>query len=96
MTAKFLAATAFALALLPATANAQREQHITGDAAIGTHDTAPRPAGEYRSNAGDRVVTFLTRLIVPDFNDRRPPVPYADNPDLIGNRYGSSNPAWNK
>lgn len=96
MNARFLAAAAFALALLPAAANAQRERHVGGDAVIGTHEAVPRPAGEYRTNAGDHVVTFLTRVIVPDFNDRQRPIPYADNPDLIGNRYGASDPAWRK
>lgn len=96
MTSKFLVAAAFALALVPTVANAdaQRDRRATGDVAIGTHDAAPQQ--DARSNAGDRVVTFLTRVIIPDFNDRRPPIAYADNPELIGNRYGSTNPSWNK
>lgn len=94
MTAKLLAAAAFALVLLPAAANAQRERHVTGDAVIGTHDV--QPTTEYRTNTGDRVVTFLTRVIVPDFNDRQRSVAYADNPDLIGNRYGATDPAWHR
>jgi hypothetical protein len=93
MTVKFLAA-AFALALLPTAANAQGERNVTGDAVIGTHDV--QSSAEYRTSAGDHVVTFLTRLIVPDFNDRRPPVASADNPELIGRRPGASNPAWNR
>lgn len=98
MNAKFLAAAAFALALVPAVANAdaQRDRRATGDVAIRTHDAAPRQDVRYRSNAGDCAVSFLTRVIVPDFNDRQRPIPYADNPDLIGHRRGFTNPAWNR
>lgn len=83
MTSKFLATAAFALALVPAVANAGEVAHDTSSIA------------DYGSKAADGVVTFLTKVIVPDDNGQ-PPIAYADNPELIGTRRGSTNPAWIK
>lgn len=85
MNSKLLATAALVVALVPAVANAQPA----------TRDVAPEPAAERNSGVAGHVSTFLTDLIVPH-NDGRPSVAYADNPDLIGSRYGASDPAWHK
>ena len=68
----------FAVALLPTLANA--DQVYTDHSA------------ESRSSS---FVAFMTKLIVPsaDQSSQRP-VAYADNPELIGHRRGSTNTAW--
>ncbi|WP_026791677.1 hypothetical protein [Pleomorphomonas oryzae] len=85
MNSKLLAAAALAVALVPSVANAQR----------GTRDVAPQPTAERNPCVTDHVSTFLTNLIIPQDNGQ-PSVAYADNPDLIGNRYGATDPAWHK
>ncbi len=90
MNPKFLAAAAFAATLVPAIANAasadaQRHAGAIGDA------VPPKAVTEYDSGATNCVSAFLTRLIIPDARDaRRPPVAYADNPNLIGHGPGPS------
>ena len=84
MKTKVLAAAALAVALVPATANAQRAP-----------DVASQPVAQRGPSIADRAATFLTDLIVPR-DDGRPYVAYADNPDLIGTRRGSTDAAWRK
>lgn len=84
MNNKILAAAVLAAALVPTVANAQRG-----------HEVAPQPVAERDPGVVDHVSTFLTDLIIPR-DDGRPSVAYADNPDLIGNRRGSTNMAWRK
>lgn len=75
MNSKFLAAATLALAFVPAIANA--------DQVYGSSDTSGSP-----------FVAFLTRLIVPGADKNRAAeqsVAYADNPELIGHRRGSTN-----
>ena len=82
MNSKILAAAALAVALVPAVANAQSG-----------HDA--RPVAQRDPSVVDRASSFLADLIVPR-DDGRPSVAYADNPDLIGTRRGSTDMAWRK
>lgn len=84
MNNKALAAVAFAAALVPAVANAQRGYEVPA-----------QPIAQRDQGLANRVTTFLADVIIPH-DDGRPPVAYADNPDLIGNRYGATDPAWRK
>jgi len=85
MNTRLFAAAVLAAALVPAMAGA-----ASADTRRHAGTTAPRAATEYDSGT-NCLSTFLTRLIVPDARDARRPVAYADNPDLIGHRRGSSN-----
>lgn len=80
MSSKFLAAATLAIALVPAIANANQIY------------------SESASDSGSSCfVTFMTKLIVPSADkDHRQPVAYADNPELIGHRRGSTNTAWSR
>ncbi len=83
MNAKFLAAAAFVVALVPTLANA----------ASVNDPSAPKAVTEHDRGATNDGPAFLTRLIVPGAGGQdahRPPVAYADNPNLIGHRDGSS------
>lgn len=86
MHTRLFAAVALAAALVPAmagAASAETRRHA------GT--AAPEAVADHESG-GNFLTAVLTRLIVPEARDpRRPPVAYADNPDLIGNRRGSTN-----
>ncbi|WP_370673508.1 hypothetical protein [Pleomorphomonas sp. PLEO] len=82
MNSKFLAAATLAIALAPAIANA--DQIYSGGAA---------------DSASSRFVTFMTKLIVPGADKdqaTRQPIAYADNPELIGHRRGSTNTVWSR
>lgn len=75
MNIKFLAAAALAIAFIPGIANADQVY------------------GSSESN-GSPFIDFLTRLIVPGADKDRAAeqsVAYADNPELIGHRRGSTN-----
>jgi hypothetical protein len=80
MNNKFLATATFALALIPAIANAD-QAYSQGAADSGS----------------SRFVAFMTNLIVPGADEAtRRPVAYADNPELIGHRRGSTNTVWSR
>lgn len=75
MNSKFLAAATLAIAFIPAIANA--------DQVYGSSESS-----------GSSFTAFLTRLIVPGADKDRigeQSVAYADNPELIGHRRGSTN-----
>lgn len=51
--------------------------------------------GSLESGAS-RFASFVARLIIPEQDPNARPVAYADNPQLIGHRPGSTNPAQRK
>ena len=66
---------------------------------IGTHGVAAQAVTEYDPGAADGQSAFSTKLIIPGATApivHQATVAYADNPDLIGNRSGASNPAWTR
>lgn len=81
---KALVAVAFAAALVPAVANARRGYEVPG-----------QPVAQRDQGIGNRVTTFLTDVIIPH-DTGEAPIAYADNPDLIGNRHGATDPAWHR
>lgn len=81
---KALVAVAFAATLVPAVANAQRDYEVPS-----------QPVAQRDQGLANRVTTFLTDVIIPH-DSGQPSVAYADNPDLIGSRRGSTDMAWRR
>lgn len=84
MSNKLLAAAALAAVLVPGVANAGP---VTRDGA--------RPSVTEREPVVNPVTGFVTWLIVPGATGERSPA-YADNPELIGSRRGSTDMAFRR